>query len=162
MSQYSLYKVKKSICFFLDKKHFGNYGYCTLSESPDRTVIQMNLKNMPPGQHGFHVHEFADPRNDFKNLGSHYNPYNNEHGGLNQKNNHVGDLGNIIVNADGTCNQTINVDYLPLEGPDSVMGRSMVIHAMVDDMGVKNTHDSRTSGSSGEKLYYGVIGHAKN
>lgn len=162
MSNYYLFQVKKAVCYFYDNEGCGSYGFCTLTCNPNETLIEMNLKNMPPGKHGFHVHEYADPSDGFKNLGSHYNPFNKKHGGLNQKENHLGDLGNIIVDRNGMCRQTIRVNNLPLSGEFSVIGRSMVVHAMKDDLGLYSTHDSITSGSSGQRLYYGIIGYMKN
>ena len=160
--EYSFYQVKRAICFFNNKSCNVNHGFCTLTQYPDKTVVQLELKNLPPGTHGFHVHEFADPRNNLINLGSHYNPYNRNHGALNDIDNHVGDLGNIEVMQDGSCNDVIYVNYLPLQGDFSVIGRSMVVHAHADDMGTHDNTESRSSGCSGERIAYGVIGHMKN
>lgn len=72
------------------------------------------VSGLTPGLHGFHVH--TDPRTDTGCLstGGHYNPFDNEHGGPDNPERHVGDLGNIEAdeNGDGTLDITDNVIQL--------------------------------------------------
>lgn len=161
---YELFTIQRAICSFQNTNNMSDFGYCKLSQYPDKTIIELDLKNLPPGIHGFHIHEYADPRNNLANLGAHYNPYNKEHGNLNESNSHFGDLGNINVDKNGKCNQTIIANELLLKNKDgfSAIGRSMVIHADDDDLGKSSHKDSITNGHSGARLYYGVIGLCKN
>ena len=157
---YEFFKINKAICFVqdLNKK---DYGYCLLTQYPDHTHVELNLKNLPPGTHGFHIHESVDIRKGFDSLGSHYNPYKKTHGGLNESNNHLGDLGNINIQSDGTCQQKIIVNNLPLVDKGDgiqVIGRSLVIHADPDDYGKGGMTDSLKTGHSGKRIAYGIIG----
>ncbi len=65
---------------------------------------------------------------------------------------HVGDMGNIQADADGNA----TIDYVDstinLNGPDSVIGRGVVLHGGEDDL------ESQPSGAAGPRMACGVIG----
>ena len=44
-----------------------------------------------------------------------------------------------------------------LDGENSVLGRSIVVHKNEDDLGLGNHPDSKTTGNSGERVACGVI-----
>ena len=132
-------------------------GYAFLTKCDNRTIIQLDLFNLPPGVKGFHIHQTADMSKGCDSTGSHYNPNDKTHRDLNMPNNHLGDLGNIIVDSAGRCHATIFVHDLPLSGPHSVVGRAMVVHADEDDLGLGGTEDSHKSGSSGARISCGII-----
>ncbi|CAL5382802.1 unnamed protein product [Camellia sinensis] len=50
------------------------------------------------------------------------------------ENRHAGDLGNITVGADGTACFTIVDKQIPLCGPNSIIGRAVVVHGDPDDL----------------------------
>src|ERR1700693_5580906 len=81
-------------------------GTATLSESSHGVRIKLDIKNLPPGEHSLHIHQFAKcEAPDFKSAGPHFNPSGAEHGdhadhtGL-----PAGDIPDfsLIVAADGT------------------------------------------------------------
>ena len=152
--------VTHAICQFTGKHGdcITDHGYAIIIYTGNTTSINLNLYNLPPGEHGFHVHEYADMRNGCKSLGSHYNPFYKDHGGLYGHNRHIGDLGNITVNNLGKCTQRIVVDYLPISGQHGILGRSIVIHEKPDDYGLGGHEDSLSTGNSGERIACGVIG----
>jgi Cu-Zn family superoxide dismutase len=73
---------------------------------------------------------------------------------------HVGDLGNIIVGDDGVCMISFDDQLIKISGPHSIIGRSIIIHENEDDCGMTDHKDSKTTGNSGKRIAYGIIGYA--
>ena len=68
---------------------------------------------------------------------------------------HVGDLGNIEADATGKAKIDIRDRELKLNGPHSVVGRGLVVHADPDDL------KSQPAGNAGARIGCGTIGLAK-
>ena len=58
--------------------------------------IDYDIKGLKDGEHGFHIHEYGDLSEGCTSACSHFNPDKCDHGGLNSKIRHAGDLGNIV------------------------------------------------------------------
>jgi Cu-Zn family superoxide dismutase len=127
------------------------------------TKIYGNIKGLPEGLHGFHIHESGDLTKGCKSLRGHYNPYNKEHGGrlINGKinyNRHIGDLGNIKSLGCDTVTEINIVDPLiKLRGNTNILGRSIIIHEGEDDLGLGGHELSKTTGNSGNRIACGLI-----
>lgn len=80
------------------------------------------------------------------------------HGDYTDNDRHVGDLGNIQANQDGTATISIIDNEVKLMGFHSVVGRSCVIHAGEDDLGKGGNEESKKTGNSGARIACGVIG----
>jgi Cu-Zn family superoxide dismutase len=63
----------------------------------------------------------------------------------------VGDLGNIVADADGNATIDITDSRAVLSGPHSIIGRSIVVHAKADQF-------TQPSGDAGPRVAFGVIG----
>ncbi len=119
-------------------------------------AVQVVARKLPPGSHGFHVHEAGkcDPP-DFKSAGGHFNPTGKQHGLLNPQGHHAGDMPNLAIGADGTGTGVFVVYGATLAGgPSSLFhegGTSVVIHASADDM------KTDPAGNSGARIACGVI-----
>lgn len=87
------------------------------------------------GTHGFHIHELGDISDDKEgmNAKSHYNPFNKKHGLPNQKERHVGDLGNIEDQKDNEVYYYNRKFEMNITGIHGVIGRTMIIHEKNDD-----------------------------
>jgi len=124
-------------------------------EAGTGTVIVGRITGLKPGEHGFHIHEFGDLSDGCDSAGAHYNPDNVNHGDLERG--HVGDLGNVVAGTDGVADFTIIAKRVDLIGERSVIGRAIVIHSDVDDLGKGGDDESLKTGNAGERLACGVI-----
>lgn len=70
----------------------------------------------------------------------------------------VGDLGNLLADANGNARYEWSDRLVQLSGEHSVIGRAMVVHADEDDLGVGGFPDSKTTGHAGSRIACGVIG----
>ena len=132
-------------------------GVVTFSKVEGGVRVIADIVDLAPGPHGIHIHEFGDCRAaDGASAGGHYNPLNNPHGAPDAQKRHVGDLGNIIADANGLAALDIVDTHLALEGPHSIIGRSVVLHAKADDF------KTQPHGNAGARLACGVIGIARN
>ena len=122
----------------------------------DCTFIDVALDGVPPGDHGFHVHEYGDLTNGCVSAGDHYNPTGVKHGDVDSG--HVGDLGNLTADSQGRVRKKIRSKSLKLRGPYSVIGRTIVLHSSKDDLGMTDHPQSSTTGNSGDRIACAIIG----
>ncbi|XP_043250892.1 superoxide dismutase [Cu-Zn] [Colletes gigas] len=119
------------------------------------------VSGLQKGLHGFHIHEFGDNTNGCTSAGPHFNPSGKEHGGPTSAERHVGDLGNIEASTDGVANVNITDNQIQLQGPNNIIGRTLVVHADPDDLGKGGHELSKTTGNAGARLACGVVGITK-
>lgn len=70
---------------------------------------------------------------------------------------HIGDLGNIENKDDDVAEFKLADPLMSLVGPRSVVGRALVVTSEEDDLGLYNTPESITTGSTGKPLACAVI-----
>jgi Cu-Zn family superoxide dismutase len=130
-------------------------GVVRLAKVKDGMRIMARISQLTPGDHGFHIHEFGDCRDpDAASAGDHFNPGGRRHGGPESEQHHIGDLGNVTADANGVATFDKVVARIQIDGADSIIGRSIVVHADADDL------TSQPAGASGARLACGVIGWA--
>ncbi|CAF2599152.1 unnamed protein product [Rotaria sp. Silwood2] len=109
------------------------------ANSPVIITGTLNLLNAS-SSHGFHVHTnpVAENSPNCTAAAGHFNPYNTSHGpreaGIWER--HVGDLGNITTNANGTANINISDSIIQFyNSTQSIADRTIVVHLLFDDGG---------------------------
>ena len=70
-------------------------GTVTFTETPAGVLIRAELKGLPLGVHGFHLHETGNCEPPFDSAGGHFNPTGAEHGFMTVGGPHAGDMPKI-------------------------------------------------------------------
>ncbi|HEX7071516.1 MAG TPA: superoxide dismutase family protein [Rhodothermales bacterium] len=129
-------------------------GTVTFTEVAGGVRVVANITGLQPGEHGFHVHETGDcSASDASSAGGHYSPEGAPHGAPTDAagQRHMGDLGNIEADSSGTAMYERVDEVLALSGPNSIIGKAVIVHANMDDL------ESQPSGNAGARVACGII-----
>lgn len=132
-------------------------GTVKLSEQTKGIKLELVLEGLPPGEHGFHIHENAKcEAPEFKSAGNHFNPDEKQHGLLHPEGSHAGDLQNLIADEDGLVEAEIAAPAVTLkkDAKNSLLmkeGTTLIITELKDD-GM-----TQPSGDSGARIACGEI-----
>jgi Cu-Zn family superoxide dismutase len=113
-------------------------GKAVLTEAPDGVKVVLSVENVSPGEHGAHVHEKGDcSAEDGSSAGGHFNPGGHPHALPSGSPRHLGDFGNITVNADGKGTLELVAAGANLKDgdPSSFLGKAIIVHEKKDDGG---------------------------
>ena len=89
-------------------------GVIEFTEHNKEVIMKINISGLSPGKHGFHIHEAGDLTDHCSGACSHFNPTNKTHGGPDDKERHIGDLGNLVVDKNGNVKKTMKDKYIKL------------------------------------------------
>ncbi|MFD4837047.1 superoxide dismutase [Cu-Zn] SodC [Achromobacter sp. NPDC058515] len=134
-------------------------GSIALKDTKGGLQITPDLKGLPPGEHGFHVHEKGSCEPGMVNgqmapggaAGGHLDPKGTKaHKGPTATDGHQGDLPLIVVAADGTAKQAVVAPHLKLADVKQ--------HALMVHVGGDNYSDKpQPLGGGGGRLVCGVV-----
>lgn len=133
-------------------------GQVLVSETAYGLVLTPALTGLPPGLHGFHVHEnpsCLSKEKDGKKVpalaaGGHYDPHKTGKHGAPWGDGHLGDLPPLYVDGDGNASQPLLAPRLKLA---DLKGRSLMIHAGGDN----HADHPAPLGGGGARLVCGVM-----
>ncbi len=147
--------VKKAVCVLSPTKGSDVKGVITFTEKDGGVQVSGEVNGLTPGDHGFHIHEFGDvSKDDGMGTGGHFNPEGKKHGNVHDAEHHAGDMGNIKADSSGKATVNVMVPGMKLNGPESIVGHGLIVHAKPDDF-------SQPTGNAGGRVAQGVIGVAK-
>ncbi|MDR7270757.1 Cu-Zn family superoxide dismutase [Pelomonas saccharophila] len=134
-------------------------GSIRIVETPYGLAFYPELKGLPPGLHGFHIHEKPScaPADNNGTMtpafaaGGHLDPQGTKKHGEPWGDGHLGDLPPLYVAADGTASAPVLGPRLKLA---DVKGRSLMVHAGGDN----HSDHPAALGGGGARMACGVIG----
>jgi superoxide dismutase, Cu-Zn family len=133
-------------------------GTLTLEDSSGGLKVTPNLKGLPPGAHGFHVHANADCGPGEQNgqkaaglaAGGHFDPATTgKHLGP-TGDGHKGDMPVLTVAADGSASAAVTAPHLSVA---DARGHAIVIHAGGDNF----SDQPAPLGGGGARIACGVV-----
>ena len=114
--------------------------------------VTVNLTGVPPGVHGFHIHEKGDCGDNGNAAGGHFNPASTAHGSPSADPHHAGDFGNVTADNNGVVEARFTTRSVTVEaGPNSAVGHAVILHASPDDLTTQPT------GNAGARIACGVV-----
>lgn len=134
-------------------------GTITLEQNTYGTLLTPDLRDLPPGVHGFHLHEkpscqaaMVDGKSTPAGAaGGHWDPDNSKvHKGPYDDSGHKGDLPALYVSADGTATYPVLAPRLKAE---AFKGHALMVH------GGGDTHSDHPQalGGGGARIACGVV-----
>jgi Cu-Zn family superoxide dismutase len=110
-----------------------NVGTAVLSSAAKGVKITLDIKNLPPGEHSLHIHQFAKCElPDFKSAGAHFGG-GHSHEGMGMPAGDIPDFA-LIVGAEGTAHASAVAPNVTLGNDENSVfsngGTSIVIHAV--------------------------------
>jgi len=145
----------------LNKAGIEGYVLFEQFQKRDYTTVTINLKGFQPNStHAIHIHEFSDFSKGCMSAGGHYNPYGKNHGNymIHGNERHAGDLINNMISDDkGNVQLFFKDNLVSLYEPHSVIGRSVIIHEGVDDLGLGGNEQSLITGNAGGRMACAAI-----
>src|SRR3954447_4041874 len=138
----------------------ASLGTVTITDGKDGAVLQTDLKGLPPGEHGLHVHQNADcgpgKNPEGKTMagfaaGSHWDPEGTKAHKGPEGSGHRGDLPVLKVKADGTAGERLVAPHV--KSLDELKGRPL----MTQEAGDTCADDPKPLGGGGGRIVCGVI-----
>ena len=143
----------------MDLTNGHSVGSIQIQHNPYGTVFIPQLKQLPPGLHGFHIHENPSCESSTQAgqiilggaAGGHYDPEKTgQHGYPWGHNNHKGDLPPLYVNENGQAQQPLLAPRLTTQ---ELKNLSIMIHAGGDN----HSDHPLPLGGGGARIVCGVI-----
>ena len=124
-------EVKRATAYIDPKSGSELNGTAIFINEGSQVALQVSIENAPEGVHACHIHEIGDcSADDGKSAGGHWNPMAHDHGKWEDGTFHLGDIGNVVVGADGKGTIMLTTDRWSMGGPgdNNVMGKSIIIN----------------------------------
>jgi len=125
----------KAVLRKVDGTELVEVGVAKLNKEDGRVFVRVKVHDLPPGFHGFHVHETGTcTPPGFTSAGFHFDPsVPSGVGGGTPHPNEAGDLPVLLVNADGTGEARFKTDRFAVADLFDADGSALIIHVSPDN-----------------------------
>ena len=151
-------EVNKAIAVMNPTEGSKVKGFVTFAKEKNGIRVVAQIEGLTPGLHGFHIHEYGDCSSpDAGSAGGHFDPMGMPHAAPTVDKHHAATTtweipGNIEAPKTGPAKYDKVVDFLTMDGPNSIVGRGVIVHMDADDFKTQPT------GAAGARVACGVIG----
>ncbi|MDE1468575.1 superoxide dismutase family protein [Aurantiacibacter sp. D1-12] len=130
-------------------------GTARLFSLGDEVTINASFTALSPGTHAVHLHTSGDcSASDFTSAGGHLNPGGEQHGTLNPRGAHLGDLPNVTIADDGAGTMSTILRGTRTSVETAIFdadGTALVVHEGADD------YRSDPAGAAGSRVACGIV-----
>ena len=118
-----------------------------------KLVLNITCAKMANKSVAVHLHEMGDCGDMGKMAHGHWNPTNQQHGKWGSSSFHLGDIGNVSLDATGKGSLEMETNLWTLGGDSTsnILNRSVIVHGGTDDFTTQPT------GNAGSRIGCGII-----
>lgn len=131
----------------------GTATFETIKDGKVKMKLEITIAAKANKTVAVHLHEHGDCADNGKASHGHWNPTNAQHGKWGSASFHLGDIGNVKLDAKGKGSITITTDLWTLGGKadKNILGKAMIVHGGTDD------YTTQPTGNAGSRIGCGVI-----
>lgn len=118
-----------------------------------KLMLELTIPKMANKTVAVHIHEHPDCGDNGNASHGHWNPTHAQHGKWGTGSFHLGDIGNVKLDAQGKGSLEMSTDLWTLgsDTTSSVLNRAIIVHSGTDD------YKSQPSGNAGSRIGCGII-----
>jgi len=131
----------------------GTVRFETEADGEVKMVLDLTVPSKANQSVAVHIHEHGDCGDTAHHAGGHWNPTNAPHGKWGSNAFHVGDIGNVSLDASGKGQMELETSLWSVGGDaqKNILDKTIIVHGGVDD------YTSQPSGNSGTRIACGII-----
>lgn len=132
----------------------GTASFMQMGDGDVTLTLDITVPSRANKSVAVHLHMMNDCGSNASNAMGHWNPTNGSHGKWGSSSYHLGDIGNINLDANGHAVFELTTNQWNINGADAtrnVVGHSIIIHSGVDD------YTSQPAGNAGTRIGCGSI-----
>lgn len=134
-------------------QNIGTAKFYRLDDGQIRLDLEINAASRADSNVAVHFHEHGDCGNKGDNTHGHWNPTNQQHGEWGSASFHIGDIGNLQLDANGHATKTLTTNLWSVDdtASNNIIGKALIVHGGTDD------YVSQPSGNAGPRIGCGVV-----
>ena len=138
---------------FPDTAVTGTINFDTLKNGKVKMQLDLTVPSKAGKSVAVHIHEHGDCGNKAEMAHGHWNPTKAQHGKWDSGDFHLGDIGNVKLDAKGKGHLVMETYRWSLGGSWSknILGKAIIVHGGTDD------YKTQPSGNAGTRIGCGVI-----